>query len=1161
MLLGSDYCGNLLTALLHSLWQGLVIAGLLLAFLRTRTAKDAAVRYIAGLVCLTAVVLCVLLTWAVLDYEPRPARESIAGNVQSKQTAAPATHVESSNTGNPTGTETPETSSTSAVPAGVDWRAWMICLWLGGVVVMLMRLVYVSVEGNRLRHQCEIADNEQLLALVEQLSKNIGIARRIRVAVSERISVPGVVGCIWPTLLLPVSMVSGVPTDDLRAILAHELAHIKRYDYLVNFCQMVIEAFLFFNPAVWWISKQIHIEREACCDQAGITAAGQAIRYAEILAGWAQRLKQANVTAAGPAIGFGKADDSGSLLERIRRIVIAGHRPKLRVSWYIAAITLIVSLALLSGLWRGTTMTVAVAARLLTPQERIDTIRQIENSHLAFENREYTLEDQISISASVRTIDGKPLHKRTHIEIYSEGPNHHSSNKSIQISNQKNWPFSTDGTILLNEEYGIIWLSITSKDYAPAFAGPLKTEPGGEIKDLNIVLDKGFQAVIKVINKDHLPVCGAKLEGDYVVHPSYSSFGLNRTTDANGLVVIEHAAKQPVKFTVTAEGYEAETFSNIRLNPEMPVVLELTQAKETTGTVFSKETGQPVPGASFKVLMINRESRSHSYDLDHGKILAVTNDQGRFALRTLRGDSRYLMSVEADGLGYRILYNVMAGEEDMKVYLPSEPRIKGRTTGPLEKLRERDGKHVIGYSFGISYENHSNWTSSKEAIVEVRNGEGRFEITNIKGNRVRIGSGSYRKALNIENELPDEVLIDLTDPAPADGQEYKSRELIVKFDYPEGAPAPQGKLILKYIDPEFATNTYKNREITIEKGYGRFEIPTPGKVGYDNDGVTGYWFSEKSEIQVPYAEDPFVITIPAILAGSIYGEVFEADGSKADNVLVAVVAVEKSPLMGDSPFLHVEGKNTASEGEPDARYVISPLPLGGKYVVITHKKHLYMVSEQIVLDETGPIRRLDMTLPEGRAFEVRIVDENGKTMPSVPVKLGYDTPWNHGFSREAIYTDTQGKLVIERFNPSVPGSYSVVVKDLAGYRPVRKKIVNTQEPLEIKLEKGHVVTGIVVDDDTGRPIPGVEVYALPVDFSLPEPTTYLDADQATNQQGRFRFSTMAMRKYQLHVRSGRLMNPRGSEVVTVGQAEQVILRVKLRQSSAIKSRIPFLQNN
>jgi hypothetical protein len=288
-----------------------------------------------------------------------------------------------------------------------------------------------------------------------------------------------------------------------------------------------------------------------------------------------------------------------------------------------------------------------------------------------------------------------------------------------------------------------------------------------------------------------------------------------------------------------------------------------------------------------------------------------------------------------------------------------------------------------------------------------------------------------------------------------------------------------------------------------------------------------------------------VITIPAIPAGSIYGEVFEHDGSKADNVLVGVVAVEKSPLMGDSPSLGVEGKNSASDGDLDARYVISPLPLGGKYVVVAHRQDLYMVSDPIELDEATPIRRLDMILDKGTIFEVRIVDENGRPKPSVPARLDYDTLWGHGFSRQPKYTNAEGRLIITHFNPKAPGVYRVIVKDLPEYRPVNKKVDNYGGPLEIRLQRGHVVTGTVVDDETGRPIPGAEVYALPTDFSVPEPTTYLDADDATNEQGRFRFSTMAEREYQLHVRSAQLAEPRNQIVVTGGQQEMVTLRVKL----------------
>lgn len=1155
-LLGSDFCTSLLTALLHTLWQAMAIAGLLLLFLRSKAAKNANIRYMVALTALTAILFFGLFTWAVLQYES-PATTKVPSIASStEETASTTVPAGSSEKNVLTGAKAFEPEVPSGDSARFNWRTWVVGAWLIGVAVMLLRAVYIAAGGAKLRRQCRPLEDKHILALVEQLRQCLGIARRIRVAVSEHIAVPGVVGCIWPTLLLPASMISGIPADDLRAILAHELAHIRRYDYLVNFCQMVIEAILFFNPAVWWISKQIRFEREACCDQAGISATGQRIRYAEVLADWAHRVKKGNVIDAIPAIGFGKADDKGGLLERVRRIIVAGHRPRLKVSWYIATITLILSAAVLVGLWRGTTMTIALAGKLLTPQQRIDAIRQIEKDHLIFEKRQYTQEDQITISARVKTIDGKPLGRMSFIRLSSQGLET-SSTKDIQISRGDSTPFQNDGLVSAKVAYGAVWLHVTSEGYAPAFAGPLMTEPGGEIKDLTFILDKGFQGKLRIVNEDRESISGAKLIGSYILRPGVTFNDINLTTDETGLAIVEHAAGRPARFTVTAEGYEVKKFGDIQLSSEHPAVLELTRARETTGVVLSKETDRPVRGAEIKVLMTDGPSGSHSYGPEEGKILTTTDNHGRFALRTLRSDSRYLLTVEADGLGHKLLYNVTAGQEDIKVDLPGELRIKGRTKGPVEKLRKRDGNYVIRYGFGISFGDHSHWASGKKAIVEVRDGQGYFEIANIAGNRVSIGSGSYRKVLNIESELHEEVLIDLTDPVTTLGQEYKNRELIVRFDYPEGSPAPQGNLILKYIEPEFATNTYKNHDLAIRNGQGQLKIPTPGKVAYDNSGIAGYWFGEKSGIKVSFAEEPFVLTIPAVPAGSIYGEVLEHDGSKTHNVLVSVVVVEKSPLMGESPSLNVDGKNSAGNSELDARYVLSPLPLGGKYVVIAHRQDLYMVSDPIELNETGPIQRLDMTLEKGITFEIKIVDEDGKPKPSVPVWLDYNTPWHHGFSREASYTtNSEGKFVVDRFNPKVPGVYQVIVKDLPGYRPVKKKIEDFDKPLVIKLERGHIVKGIVVDNETGWPIPGIEVYALPKDFSYPEPTTYLEADEVTDENGKFQFSTMARREYNLDIRSGQLADHRNSAVVTDGDQKQIILRVKLSKRSRLKPRNP-----
>ena len=106
----------------------------------------------------------------------------------------------------------------------------------------------------------------------------------MRRGLGPALRVPAVLGTIVPVVLLPLAVINEMPVAHLRMILAHELAHVRRHDYLVNLLQLLIEAVLFFNPAVWWLSRQVRIEREACCDALAVVATGSGPDYVRSLA-------------------------------------------------------------------------------------------------------------------------------------------------------------------------------------------------------------------------------------------------------------------------------------------------------------------------------------------------------------------------------------------------------------------------------------------------------------------------------------------------------------------------------------------------------------------------------------------------------------------------------------------------------------------------------------------------------------------------------------------------------------------------------------------------------------------------------------------------------------------------------------------------------------
>jgi TonB family protein len=196
----------------------------------------------------------------------------------------------------------------------------MLPLWAAGVLALSLRMVWSCRQVNRLRRLAEPAAGD-VVALVARLAERMRIARPIRVLVSAVADGPGMLGWIRPMILLPAATLAGLTPEQLEAVLAHELAHIRRHDYLVNIAQMVVETLLFYHPAVWWISSRIRHERELCCDDLAVAVSGDAVLYARALTRL-ERLRLSPSTQA--ALVMGSA--GGSLSYRIRRLVGAETR-------------------------------------------------------------------------------------------------------------------------------------------------------------------------------------------------------------------------------------------------------------------------------------------------------------------------------------------------------------------------------------------------------------------------------------------------------------------------------------------------------------------------------------------------------------------------------------------------------------------------------------------------------------------------------------------------------------------------------------------------------------------------------------------------------------------------------------------------------------------
>lgn len=248
----------------------------------------------------------------------------------------------------------------------------LVLIWLAGALTLSLRLAGGWLVVRRIKLG---ATNEVTLKWQEEfarLSQSLGIGRAVSLCESALVEVPTVIGWLRPVVFVPVSIWTGLTAEQVEALLAHELAHIRRHDYLVNLLQSAIETLLFYHPAVWWISRQARLEREHCCDDLAVETCGDVLTYALALTVLEQLRRD-----PGGKEQLTLAASGGSLLERIRRLIetpkpsSTGHSP-----WLAGFVVIIASLCLLTGINRAL-FSQAIAANslknspaLLNPAQR-----------------------------------------------------------------------------------------------------------------------------------------------------------------------------------------------------------------------------------------------------------------------------------------------------------------------------------------------------------------------------------------------------------------------------------------------------------------------------------------------------------------------------------------------------------------------------------------------------------------------------------------------------------------------------------------------------------------------------------------------------------------------------------------------------------------------
>lgn len=370
-LLSSSVADALSWTLIHFLWQGTLVAACYLALNGAAGIRSARVRYMAALVALLVMAVCPPVTFATVYQAEKSAVVSRALETETQNAGI----TTGSSSGLPWQADQAASiavnaSSEHAITiASTTWSAaaesilhgagpYVLICWMAGVMISGSRLLagVANIAWLRLG-RAEIGSG--LTRRTHRIARRLGL-RTARVFTSERIREAAVVGFVRPVVLLPASWLTALPVDVLEAVIAHELAHIRRYDVWVNLLQRVVETLLFYHPAVWWLSNRIRLEREMCCDELAVQATGERGSYVIALEQVGRLQVRGTVSLATPFTG----ERHMNLLSRVRNVLSVNAKPQREPAWLVGLVAVLFPLVVL-GIG-----TVPVAQTAAIAQER-----------------------------------------------------------------------------------------------------------------------------------------------------------------------------------------------------------------------------------------------------------------------------------------------------------------------------------------------------------------------------------------------------------------------------------------------------------------------------------------------------------------------------------------------------------------------------------------------------------------------------------------------------------------------------------------------------------------------------------------------------------------------------------------------------------------------
>ncbi len=374
-------------ALLHSLWQGTVLAvvlGILLVFLRQFSSQT---RYVIIALFMGLFVVTLPLT-IIRQYQPPQPAQLASGTAVAEANSSIKRVLSSSAFKQPV----PTSESSIAVKIQERFTTYfkkhlplVVTLWLMGILILLLRYLGQVAYVQRLKHYGVAPFPAKWQATFAKLEKQLQLSKKVGYLESLRVSTPLTIGWLKPVVLFPLGLAARLSTAEVEVILLHELAHIKRNDYFFNVLQSLTTILLFYHPATHWMARLLDEERENCCDDLVVELTGQQDKYASTLIHLQEQKFKTMKTVL--AITGKKSSFSSRILRLINQSFPSTNRFR---EGFVTALVLVGGLTFLAAAGVKTTSApvapstlVQASAKESTPEKTASSIK-----HLAQEEKE-----------------------------------------------------------------------------------------------------------------------------------------------------------------------------------------------------------------------------------------------------------------------------------------------------------------------------------------------------------------------------------------------------------------------------------------------------------------------------------------------------------------------------------------------------------------------------------------------------------------------------------------------------------------------------------------------------------------------------------------------------------------------------------------------------